>query len=68
MPRIEPQLSGAAVSRAAATLAPHGRFTRMFASRAAAPGEVYGLPGQGKSTTISVITVMTGSRMTWLNQ
>ena len=58
MPRIEPQLSGAAVSRAAATLAPHGRFARMFASRAAAPGEVYGLPGQGKSTTISVITTL----------
>lgn len=56
MPRIE--RSGVAVSQAAATLAPHGRFMRMFTARAAAPGEVYGSPGQGKSTTISVVTTL----------
>jgi taurine transport system permease protein len=58
MPRTQPQASGAAVSQAAATLVPHGRFLRMFASRAAAAGQVYGLPGQGRSTTISVITTL----------
>lgn len=33
-----------------------GGLMRIFAAKAAAPGEVYGAPGHGKSTAISVIT------------
>jgi taurine transport system permease protein len=35
-----------------------GGLTRLFASRAATPGQVYGAPGQGRSTTISVVTTI----------
>lgn len=35
-----------------------GWFTRTFMSRAAAPGEVYGAPGEGKSTQISILTTL----------
>ncbi len=31
---------------------------RLFTSRAATPGQVYGAPGQGRSTTISVVTAI----------
>ncbi|MGH8801757.1 MAG: ABC transporter permease subunit [Casimicrobiaceae bacterium] len=33
-------------------------LTRLFTSRAAAPGQVYGAPGQGRSTLISVVTTI----------
>ncbi|HEX5463952.1 MAG TPA: ABC transporter permease subunit [Burkholderiales bacterium] len=35
-----------------------GLFARIFTSKAAAPGQVYGAPGQGKSTTISIVTTI----------
>ncbi|MCC7041570.1 MAG: ABC transporter permease subunit [Burkholderiales bacterium] len=41
-----------------ATPAPAGGKPRWFASRAAVPGQVYGSPGQGSSTTISVVTTI----------
>ncbi|MCC6867212.1 MAG: ABC transporter permease subunit [Burkholderiales bacterium] len=44
-------------SAAAPSSAAGGR-RRWFASRAAAPGQVYGAPGQGKSTAISVVTTI----------
>lgn len=37
---------------------PGGGLARMFTSRAAEPGQVYGAPGQGSSTTISVVTTI----------
>jgi hypothetical protein len=42
----------------AAGAASGGGIARLFASKAAAPGQVYGAPGQGKSTTISVVTTI----------
>ncbi len=38
--------------------APPNLFARIFTSKAAAPGQVYGAPGQGKSTTISIVTTI----------
>ncbi len=35
-----------------------GLFMRLFARKAAAPGQVYGAPGQGNSTTISIVTAI----------
>lgn len=54
-------MSSAAPDRprpAAASSPAAGGRRRWFASRAAAPGQVYGAPGQGKSTTISVATTI----------
>jgi taurine transport system permease protein len=48
----------AGVVPASSAGAPPTLLARMFTSRAAAPGQVYGAPGQGKSTTISVVTTM----------
>lgn len=58
MLRIKPPLARLGVAPAATALAPGGGLARMFASRAAAPGQVYGAPGQGRSTTISVVTTI----------
>jgi len=54
-------MSSAAPDRPRPAAAPSpaaGGRRRWFASRAAAPGQVYGAPGQGKSTTISVATTI----------
>jgi taurine transport system permease protein len=58
MLRIKPPRTGLSVAPAAAGLPAGGGLMRIFASRAAAPGQVYGAPGQGKSTTISVVTTV----------
>lgn len=58
MPRIRLPLTSLGAAPAAVRSAPPGMFSRLFASRAAAPGQVYGAPGQGKSLTISVVTTV----------
>ena len=57
MPRFRLPFSAHAVAPAATGL-PMGGLARLFTSGAAAPGQVYGAPGQGKSTTISVVTTI----------
>ncbi len=56
MPSASPDSSSRATPPA--TPAPAGGKPRWFASRAAVPGQVYGSPGQGSSTTISVVTTI----------
>ncbi len=56
MPSAPPDSSPRATPPA--TPAPAGGKPRWFASRAAVPGQVYGSPGQGSSTTISVVTTI----------
>ena len=46
------------VMPAATGLPGGGAFAQLFSSRATAPGEVYGAPGQGRSTAISVVTTI----------
>jgi taurine transport system permease protein len=46
------------VVQASPASAPLGLLARIFTSKAAAPGQVYGAPGQGKSTTISIVTTI----------
>ena len=58
MPRIKPSAAGLGVAPAATALPAGGGLMRIFTSGAAAPGQVYGAPGQGRSTTISVITTI----------
>jgi taurine transport system permease protein len=58
MPRIKLPFTTLGVMPAATGLPAPGGLTGLFASRAAAPGGVYGAPGQGRSTTISVVTTI----------
>jgi taurine transport system permease protein len=58
MSRIKLPPTTLGVMPAATGLPAPGGLTRLFASRAAAPGQVYGAPGQGRSTTISVVTTI----------
>ncbi|HET8609559.1 MAG TPA: ABC transporter permease subunit [Burkholderiales bacterium] len=46
------------VVQAPSASVPTSLFARIFTSKAAAPGQVYGAPGQGKSTTISIVTTI----------
>lgn len=46
------------VVETASAAPPGGGLMRLFTSKAAAPGQVYGAPGQGRSTTISVVTTI----------
>lgn len=57
---VKPKLSPVASSGRIADVAhaEPGMFMRLFAAKAAAPGQVYGEPGQGKSTTISIVTAV----------
>lgn len=48
----------AAIRPPAVTAAPARGLMRLFARKAAAPGEVYGAPGLGSSTAISVVTAL----------
>lgn len=48
----------AAIRPRAGPAVPARGVMRLFARKAAAPGEVYGAPGQGSSTTISVVTAL----------
>jgi taurine transport system permease protein len=48
----------AGMVQASPASAPPTLFARIFTSKAAAPGQVYGAPGQGKSTTISIVTTI----------
>lgn len=58
MPEVKPLIAGLGVAPSTTGVAPGGGLMHMFSSRAAAPGQVYGAPGQGKSTTISVVTTV----------
>jgi taurine transport system permease protein len=58
MSRIKLPPTTLGVMPAATGLPAPGGLTGLFASRAAAPGQVYGAPGQGRSTTISVVTTI----------
>ena len=56
-PRLAPPPPHAELGFAVAHAEP-GLFMRIFSRKAAAPGEVYGAPGQGNSTTISIVTAI----------
>jgi taurine transport system permease protein len=58
MARIRLPLTTLGAMPAATGLPVTGGLTRLFARRAATPGQVYGAPGQGRSTTISVVTTI----------
>lgn len=58
MPRFRLPFTSLGVMPAATGLPVTGGLTRLFASRAATPGQVYGAPGQGRSTTISMVTTI----------
>ena len=58
MARIKLPFRPLGVMPATIELGGAGAFTRLFTTRAATPGQVYGAPGQGRSTTISVVTTI----------
>ncbi|MBS0325531.1 MAG: ABC transporter permease subunit [Proteobacteria bacterium] len=58
MPRIRLPFTAPAVAPGATALPLAGGLGRLFRSGAAAPGQVYGAPGQGRSTAISVVTTV----------
>lgn len=55
--RLASTQSGA-VNLSSGAAAPPGLFMRLFARKAAAPGEVYGAPGHGDSGMISTVTAI----------
>ena len=58
MARIKLPFRPLGVMPATIELGGAGAFTRLFTTRAATPGQVYGAPGQGRSSTISVVTTI----------
>lgn len=46
------------VASGASAASPGGMISRLTASKAAEPGQVYGAPGQGRSTMISIVTTI----------